>query len=117
MLVSNNLGSVCYDNLRKGTGDIQRLSNQGRFLRGAIYQPGLSGYLVVDWESNKNKSEWVTSRLCQSPKHLQNVLRSCYEEYQGYLLTDGYKRDLLPQEDQEIKRMGAKLADLCEMDA
>ena len=49
------------------------------------------GYLVVDWSSCK--SEWVTSRLCQTPEHL---------------------RDVLPQEDQEIQRMGAALADLCD---
>ena len=70
------------------------------------------GYLVVDWSSCK--SEWVTSRLCQTPEHLRDVLRSHYEEYQGYLLTNGYKRDVLPQEDQEIQRMGAALAGLCD---
>lgn len=41
------------------------------------------GYLVVDWSSRKNDSEWVTSRLCQTPEHLRDVLRSRYEEYQG----------------------------------
>ena len=49
------------------------------------------GYLVVDW--NSCKSEWVTSRLCQTPEHL---------------------RDVLPLEEQDIQRMGAALADLCD---
>ena len=70
------------------------------------------GYLVVDWSSCK--SEWVTSRLCQTPEHLRDVLRSRYEEYLGYLLTNGYKRDVLPQEEQDIQRVGAALADLCD---
>ena len=72
------------------------------------------GYLVVDWDSRKKDSEWVTSRLCQTPEHLRDVLRSRYEEYQGYLLTKGYKREVLPQEEQDIQRMGAALADLCD---
>lgn len=72
------------------------------------------GYLVVDWTSGKEKSEWVTSRLCQTPEHLRDVLRSRYEEYQGFLLTNGYKRDVTSQEEQEIQRMGALLADLCD---
>lgn len=69
------------------------------------------GHLVVDWSSCKN--EWVTSRLCQTPEHLRDVLRSCYEEYQGYCLTDGYKRDLTDQEEQNIERMGGELATRC----
>ena len=71
------------------------------------------GYLVVDWNSRKSDSEWVTSRLCQTPEHLRDVLRSRYEEYQGYLLTNGYKREVLPQEEQDIQRMGAALAERC----
>ena len=71
------------------------------------------GYLVVDWNSRKNDSEWVTSRLCQAPEHLRDVLRSRYEEYQGYLLTKRYKREVLPQEEQDIHRMGAALAERC----
>ena len=70
------------------------------------------GYLVVDW--NSCKSEWVTSRLCRTPEHLRDVLRSSYEEYQGYLLTNGYKRDLTEQEEQDIERMGGELAARCE---
>ncbi len=69
------------------------------------------GYLVVDWESEKNR--WVTSRLCQTPEHLREVLRSRYEEYQGYCLTGGYKRELLPSEDADIKQMGEALAERC----
>lgn len=70
------------------------------------------GYLVVDWTSEKDR--WITSRLCQEPEQLRDVLRSRYEEYQSYLLTNGYKREVLPQEEQEIQRMGAELADLCD---
>ena len=70
------------------------------------------GYLVVDWESNKNN--WITSRLCQTPEQLLDTLRSRWEEYKGYQLTDGYKRDISEQEEQEIKRQGAALAAKCE---
>ena len=70
------------------------------------------GYLVVDWESNKNN--WITSRLCQTPEQLLDTLRSRWEEYQGYQLTDGYKKDMSEQEEQEIKRQGAALAAKCE---
>lgn len=71
------------------------------------------GYLVVDWDSRKKDSEWVTSRLCQTPEHLRDVLRSRYEEYQGYKLTGGYKRELLPSEDVGIRRMGEAMAERC----
>ena len=70
------------------------------------------GHLVVDWESCKN--DWVTSQLCLAPEKLRDVLRSSYEEYQGYCLTDGYKRDLTEQEEQDIERMGAEIAARCE---
>ena len=33
---------------------------------------------------------------------------------QGYCLTDGYKRDLTEQEEQDIERMGAEIAARCE---
>ena len=71
------------------------------------------GYLVVDWNSRKSDSEWVTSRLCQTPEHLRDVLRSRYEEYQGYKLTGGYKRELLPSEDVDIRLMGKTIAERC----
>ena len=71
------------------------------------------GYLVVDWDSRKKDSEWVTSRLCQTPEHLRDVLRSRYEEYQGYKLTGGYKRELLPSEDVDIRRTGEAMAERC----
>ena len=71
------------------------------------------GYLVVDWDSRKKDSEWVTSRLCQTPEHLRDVLRSRYEEYQGYKLTEGYKRELLPSEDVDIRRMGEAMSERC----
>ncbi len=70
------------------------------------------GYLVVDWESNKNN--WITSRLCQTPEQLRDTLRSRWEEYQGYQLTKGYKRDVTEQEEKEIERMGADLAAKCD---
>ena len=71
------------------------------------------GYLVVDWDTRKSDSEWVTSRLCQTPEHLRDVLRSRYEEYQGYKLTGGYKRELLPSEDVDIRRMGEAMSERC----
>ena len=71
------------------------------------------GYLVVDWNSRKSDSEWVTSRLCQTPEHLRDVLRSRYEEYQGYKLTGGYKREVLPSEDVDIRLMGKTIAERC----
>ena len=70
------------------------------------------GYLVVDW--NSCKSEWVTSRLCQTPEHLRDVLRSRYEEYQSFKLTGGYKRELLPSEDVDIRLMGEAIAERCD---
>ena len=69
------------------------------------------GYLVVDWESNKNN--WITSRLCQTPAQLRDTLRSRWEEYQGYRLTNGYKRDVTEQEEKEIECRGADLAAKC----
>lgn len=71
------------------------------------------GYLVVDWDTRKSDSEWVTSRLCQTPEHLRDVLRSRYEEYQGYKLTGGYKRELLPSEDMDIRLTGEAMAERC----
>ena len=71
------------------------------------------GYLVVDWSSRKSDSEWVTSRLCQTPEHLRDVLRSRYEEYQGFKLTGGYKRELRPSEDVDIRLMGEAIAERC----
>ena len=70
------------------------------------------GYLAVDWESNKHN--WITSRLCQTPEQLRETLRSRWEEYQGYRLTDGYKRDVSEWEKQEIMCQGAALAAKCE---
>ena len=71
------------------------------------------GYLVVDWSSRKSDSDWVTSRLCQTPEHLRDVLRSRYEEYQGFKLTGGYKRELRPSEDVDIRLMGEAIAERC----
>ena len=71
------------------------------------------GYLVVDWSSRKSDSDWVTSRLCQTPEHLRDVLRSRYEEYQGYKLTGGYKRELRPSEDVDIRLMGEAMVERC----
>ena len=71
------------------------------------------GYLVVDWDTRKRDSDWVTSRLCQTPEHLRDVLRSRYEEYQGFKLTGGYKRELRPSEDVDIRLMGEAMAARC----
>ena len=71
------------------------------------------GYLVVDWDSRKKDSEWVTSRLCQTPEHLRDVLRSRYEEYQSFKLTGGYKRELLPSENVDIQLMGEAMVERC----
>ena len=71
------------------------------------------GYLVVDWDSRKKDSDWVTSRLCQTPEQLRDVLCSRYEEYQGFKLTGGYKRELLPSEDADIQLMGKAMAERC----
>ncbi len=69
------------------------------------------GYLVVDWDSIADR--WVTSRLCKTPQQLRDALRSHYEDYQGYTLTGGYKRELLSSEEADIKRMGAAIAERC----
>ena len=69
------------------------------------------GYLVVDWDSMTNR--WVTSRLCQTPAQLRDTLRSHYEDYQGYKLTEGGTRELLPSEEAEIKLMGKAIAERC----
>ena len=71
------------------------------------------GYLAVDWSSRKSDSDWVTSRLCQTPEHLRDVLRSRYEEYQSFKLTGGYKRELRPSEDVDIRLMGEAMVERC----
>ena len=40
------------------------------------------GYLVVDWDSIADR--WITSRLCEAPQQLRDVLRTHYENFQGY---------------------------------
>lgn len=70
------------------------------------------GYLVVDWDSMSDR--WVTSRLCKTPTQLRDALRSHYEDYQGYKLTGGYKRELLPSEEADIRLMGEAMAKHCD---
>ena len=70
------------------------------------------GYLVIDWDSTADR--WVTSRLCKTPQQLRDALRTHYEDYQGYTLTGGYKRELLPSEEAEIKVMGEAIAERCD---
>lgn len=70
------------------------------------------GYLVVDWDSMSDR--WVTSRLCKTPQQLRDALRSHYEDYQGYTITGGYKRELLPSEEADIRLMGEAIAERCE---
>lgn len=69
------------------------------------------GYLVVDWESRSDT--WVTTQICETPDCLLDVLRTCYEEYQSFLLSRG-KRDLTDSEEEEICRMGELLAGQCQ---
>ena len=69
------------------------------------------GYLVVDWESTVDR--WVTSRLCKTPQQLRDTLRTHYENFQGYTLTKGYKRELLPSEEADIHLMGEAMAERC----
>lgn len=70
------------------------------------------GHLVVDWDSTADR--WVTARLCQTPEQLRDSIRIHYEDYQGYKLTQGYKRELLPSEDVDIKLMGEAMVERCE---
>ena len=70
------------------------------------------GYLVVNWANCEYN--WVTAQLCLTPEDLRDMLRFSYAEYQGFRRTDGYKRDLTEQEDQDIERMGLELAARCE---
>ena len=70
------------------------------------------GYLVVDWDSMSDR--WVTSRLCKTPQQLRDALRSHYEDYQGYKLTGGYKREPLPSEEADIRLMGEAMAKRCD---
>ena len=72
------------------------------------------GYLVVDWESTADR--WITSRLCKTPQQLLESLRTHYENFQGYTLTGGYKRELLPSEEADISLMGEAMAERCEED-
>ena len=71
------------------------------------------GYLVVDWESRSNN--WVTTQICETPDCLLDVLRSCYEEYQSFLLSGRGKRDLTDGEEKEVRRMGEILASHCQL--
>ena len=57
---------------------------------------------------------WKLKAEPEIVEKLRDVLCSSYEEYQGYRLTDGYKRDLTDQEEQDIERMGGELAARCE---
>ena len=70
------------------------------------------GYMVVNWENCEN--DWITAQLCRIPEDLRDVLRFSYVEYQSFLRTDGYKRDLTGQEEQDIEQMGMELAARCE---
>ena len=70
------------------------------------------GHLVVDWDSTADR--WVTSRLCKTPQQLRDALRTHYEDYQGYTLTGGYKRELLLSEEAEIRGMGEAIAKRCD---
>ena len=70
------------------------------------------GYMVVNWENRVN--DWVTGQLCRTPEDLRDILRFSYVEHQGFSLTNGYKRDLTDQEEQDIERAGLELAARCD---
>ena len=70
------------------------------------------GYLVVNWANCEY--DWVTGQLCRTPEFLRDILRFSYVDYQGFRLTDGYRRDLTEQEERDIERMGLELAARCE---
>lgn len=70
------------------------------------------GYMVVNW--NNCEYDCVTAQLCRTPEDLRDILRFGYVDFQGFRLTDGYKRDLTEQEAQDIERMGLEIADRCE---
>ena len=69
------------------------------------------GYIVVNWENCEN--DWVTVQLCRTPEYLRDILRFSYVEYRSFCLTDGYKRDLTDQENQDIEKTGMELAARC----
>lgn len=71
------------------------------------------GYMVLNWE-NCLQNDWVTAQLCRTPEDLRDILRFSYVEYEEFHLTNGYKRDLTEQEDQNIEHAGLELAARCD---
>jgi len=71
------------------------------------------GPVLLDW--NSGKTEWYSAQLCRTPGRLRDVLRSHFEEYQMFLLTDGYKREATTQQEEEIRHKSEELSILCEL--
>lgn len=69
------------------------------------------GPLVMDWSSGK--TEWFSGQLCRSPAQLRDVLRSHFEEYEAFRLSENGTRDVTEQEEKAIEKQGAELAARC----
>lgn len=72
------------------------------------------GYLVVDWVSVEARSQWVKSKLCQTPEQLRDFLRYCYEEHLANKLSDNPNYKFSPSEKAEISRMGEEMVRRCD---
>lgn len=60
------------------------------------------GQVVMDWDSGS--SGWYSVRLCQTPEALRDVLLESFEEYQEYLATNGYKREITETDKHEVQK-------------
>ncbi len=69
------------------------------------------GYMVVYWESYIDT--WVTTRLAQTPEELRDILRTQYENFLGFEISQIRKREPDVVEQEEIRCKGAELADRC----
>ena len=69
------------------------------------------GPLVMDWSSGK--TEWFSGQLCRSPAQLRDVLRSHFEEYEVFRLSENGTRDVTEQEEKTVEKQGAELAARC----
>ena len=66
----------------------------------------------MDWSSGK--TEWFSGQLCRSPAQLRDVLRSHFEEYEVFRLSENGTRDVTEQEEKNVEKQGAELAARCE---
>ena len=69
------------------------------------------GHMVVYWESYTDT--WVTTRLALTPEGLRDILRTQYENFLSFEISQTRKREPDVVEQEEIKRKGAELADRC----